>query len=133
MLPIMQYGSMTDMGMVVSWYVHTCNECSPDIPPREDASKKLGTEHNFKDIIDSTKWNRVVLWQMLVKHYWAFFKGDNDKVLPTWMVKETKAKPTKDFGMLFELHEEDGLPVMPSHVELEAHQSNTSQYWSAMV
>ena len=85
----MQYGSMTDMGMVVSWYVHTCNECSPDIPPREDASKKLGTEHNFKDVIDSTEWNPMALWQMLVKHYWAFFEEDDDQVLPTGMVKET--------------------------------------------
>lgn len=43
------------------------------------------------------------------------------------------AKPTKNFGRLFEVSEEDGLPVMPSKEELIGWQSNTAQFWSALV
>ena len=133
-VPIVQYVSMTEMGMMLTWYVHTHNECWPDVLPREDACKKLGAKQDFKNVLDSSKWDPTMLWSMLVKHYRDFFEeDDDDEVMPTGTSKASKAKPTKDFGPLFELGKEDGLPVMPSREELEARMSNVSQYWTAMV
>lgn len=75
-----------------------------------------------------------MLWSMVVKHYRDFFEEeDNDEVMPTGTSKASKAKSTKDFGTLFELREEDGLPAMPSRDELEKRKSKVAQYWSAMV
>ena len=36
-VPIVQYASMTEMGMMLTWYVHTHNECWHEVLHREDA------------------------------------------------------------------------------------------------
>ena len=98
---------------------------------REDRCASLGAKSNFKDTINTETWEPATLWETIVQFHRDFWKVDSSGKAMSSSMKTSKAKPTRNFGRLLEVGEEDGLPVLPSRAELELWKSQLVQYWSA--
>ena len=108
-------------------------EHTADPVSREDKCASLGAKSNFKDTINTETWEPATLWEMIVQFHRDFWKVDSSGKAMSSGTKTSKAKPTRNFGRLLEVGEEDGLPVLPSRAELESWKSQSAQYWSAVV
>ena len=108
-------------------------EHTADPVSREDRCASLGAKSNFKDTINTETWEPATLWETIVQFHRDFWKVDSSGKAMSSGTKTSKAKPTRNFGRLLEVGEEDGLPVLPSRAELESWKSQSAQYWSAVV
>ena len=108
-------------------------EHTADPVSREDKCASLGAKSNFKDTINTEPWEPATLWETIVQFHRDFWKVDSSGKAMSSGTKTSKAKPTRNFGRLLEVGEEDGLPVLPSRAELESWKSQSVQYWSAVV
>lgn len=108
-------------------------EHTADPVSREDRCASLGAKSNFKDTINTETWEPATLWETIVQFHRDFWKVDSSGKAMSSGTKTSKAKPTRNFGRLLEVGEEDGLPVLPSRAELESWKSQSVQYWSAVV
>ena len=108
-------------------------EHTADPVSREDRCASLGAKSNFKDTINTETWEPATLWETIVQFHRDFWKVDSSGKAMSSSTKTSKAKPTRNFGRLLEVGEEDGLPVLPSRAELESWKSQSAQYWSAVV
>ena len=108
-------------------------EHTADPVSREDKCASLGAKSNFKDTINTETWEPATLWETIVQFHRDFWKVDSSGKAMSSGTKTSKAKPTRNFGRLLEVGEEDGLPVLPSRAELESWKSQSAQYWSAVV
>ena len=108
-------------------------EHTADLVSREDRCASLGAKSNFKDTINTETWEPATLWETIVQFHRDFWKVDSSGKAMSSGMKTSKAKPTRNFGRLLEVGEEDGLPVLPSRAELESWKSQSAQYWSAVV
>ena len=106
-------------------------EHTADPVSREDKCASLGAKSNFKDTINTETWEPATLWETIVQFHRDFWKVDSSGKAMSSGTKTSKAKPTRNFGRLLEVGEEDGLPVLPSRAELESWKSQLVQYWSA--
>ena len=108
-------------------------EHTADLVSREDTCASLGAKSNFKETINIEPWEPATLWETIVQFHRDFWKVDSSGKAMSSGTKTSKAKPTRNFGRLLEVGEEDGLPVLPSRAELESWKSQSAQYWSAVV
>ena len=108
-------------------------EHTADPVSREDRCASLGAKSNFKDTINTETWEPATLWETIVQFHRDFWKVDSSGKAMSSGTKTSKAKPTRNFGRLLKVGEEDGLPVLPSRAELESWKSQSAQYWSAVV
>ena len=108
-------------------------EHTADPVSREDKCASLGAKSNFKDTINTETWEPATLWETIVQFHRDFWKVSSSGKAMSSGTKTSKAKPTRNFGRLLEVGEEDGLPVLPSRAELESWKSQSAQYWSAVV
>ena len=108
-------------------------EHTADLVSREDRCASLGAKSNFKDTINMETWEPATLWETIVQFHRDFWKVDSSGKAMSSGTKTSKAKPTRNFGRLLKVGEEDGLPVLPSRAELELWKSQSAQYWSAVV
>ena len=97
----------------------------------------LQAHPNLKGERTEREW-RKILCRVLVngsagRGSGIFGKVDSSGKAMSSGTKTSKAKPTRNFGRLLEVGEEDGLPVLPSRAELESWKSQSAQYWSAVV
>ena len=108
-------------------------EHTADPVSREDRCASLGAKSNFKDTINTETWEPATLWETIVQFHRDFWKVSSSGKAMSSGTKTSKAKPTRNFGRLLEVGEEDGLPVLPGRAELESWKSQSAQYWSAEV
>ena len=108
-------------------------EHTADLVSREDTCASLGAKSNFKEAINIEPWEPATLWETIVQFHRDFWKVSSSGKAMSSGTKTSKAKPTRNFGRLLEVGEEDGLPVLPSRAELESWKSQSAQYWSAVV
>ena len=108
-------------------------EHTADLVSREDTCASLGAKSNFKETINIEPWEPATLWETIVQFHRDFWKVSSSGKAMSSGTKTSKAKPTRNFGRLLEVGEEDGLPVLPSRAELESWKSQSAQYWSAVV
>ena len=108
-------------------------EHTADPVSREDKCASLGAKSNFKDTINTETWEPATLWETIVQFHRDFWKVDSSGKAMSSGTKTSKAKPTRNFGRLLKVGEEDGLPVLPSRAELQSWKSQSAQYWSAVV